>query len=141
MHTSDSRTHDLPNPDTPPLLIDATYYERLHGLARAAARRNADSDLLAEVERARVVSAAEIPESVVNIGSLVTYEDQDSGDRTTVRLVFPEDADIAAGKVSVATPIGTALLGLSIGQTMPWRTRAGDVRRLAIVDVRPPGRG
>ncbi|RVI99094.1 hypothetical protein CN193_21705 [Sinorhizobium meliloti] len=68
--------------------------------------------LLPELERARVVSDAAVLENVARMGSMVEYE-TDTADGRTVTLVFPKDG-------SVLTPIGTALLGLSAGQTMGW---------------------
>ncbi|MBL8904295.1 MAG: GreA/GreB family elongation factor, partial [Rhizobiales bacterium] len=52
-----------------------------------------------------------------------------------LQLVYPEKADIAAGRISILTPIGTALIGLSIGQTMTWVDRDGQSRQLRIVAV------
>jgi regulator of nucleoside diphosphate kinase len=57
------------------------------------------------------------------------------GEGTTVTLVFPGDADIAEGKVSILTPIGTALLGLSPGQSIDWLARDGRSHRLSILSV------
>ncbi|MDW9961770.1 hypothetical protein GHK33_10680 [Sinorhizobium meliloti] len=71
--------------------------------------------LLLELERARVVSDAAVLGNVVRMGSMVEYE-TDTADGRTVTLVFPKDG-------SVLTPIGTALLGLSAGQTMGWTGR------------------
>lgn len=50
-------------------------------------------------------------------------------------LVFPQDADISAGKISVLTPIGTALLGLSAGQTMDWTARDDKQHKLTVLAV------
>jgi regulator of nucleoside diphosphate kinase len=50
-------------------------------------------------------------------------------------LVFPGQADIAAGKISILTPIGAALIGLSQGQSIDWKTRDGRSRQLTILSV------
>jgi regulator of nucleoside diphosphate kinase len=52
-----------------------------------------------------------------------------------VLLVYPGEADIAAGKVSVLTPIGTALIGLAEGQSILWQTRTGAAKRLTVLKV------
>ncbi|WP_325053327.1 GreA/GreB family elongation factor [Sinorhizobium meliloti] len=57
--------------------------------------------------------------NVVRMGSTVEYE-TDTGGRRTVALVFPINADISEGKISILTPIGTALIGLSVGQSIMW---------------------
>ena len=49
-------------------------------------------------------------------------------------LVFPDEADLASGKVSVMTPVGVALIGLSVGQSIEWRTPGG-ARSLTVLKV------
>ena len=66
-------------------------------------------------------------DDVVRMGSTLRYV-TDSGEDRTVTLVFPAEADIAAGKISILTPIGAALLGLSEGQSIHWQTRNGESR-------------
>lgn len=68
------------------------------------------------------------------MGSSVTYQVNDAPSRT-VKLVYPAEADIDAGLISILTPIGAALLGLSPGQTMPWKTNSGEFKRMLIVAV------
>ena len=53
-------------------------------------------------------------------------------------LVYPEEADISKGKISVLTPIGTALIGLRAGHSITWETRTGDLKRLTALQVREP---
>jgi regulator of nucleoside diphosphate kinase len=55
-----------------------------------------------------------------------------------VRLVYPNAADIDAGRVSVLTPIGAALIGLSAGQAISFETPSGEQRSLTVLDVRGP---
>lgn len=71
------------------------------------------------------------------MGSTLRYV-TDSGDDRTVTLVFPGDADIAEGRVSILTPIGVALIGLSAGQSMGWTTRDGRPNRLTVEHVETP---
>ena len=61
---------------------------------------------------------------MVNIGSQVSFRDEVTGREQTVSIVLPADADIAAGRVSVLTPIGAALIGLKAGRV----DRLGDPR-------------
>jgi regulator of nucleoside diphosphate kinase len=49
--------------------------------------------------------------------------------------VLPPEADISAGRISVLTPIGAALIGLSPGQSIDWETRDGRVGRLTVESV------
>src|SRR5690606_21469110 len=93
-------------------------------------------ELLAEMERAEVRPSSEVPADVVNMGSEVTYRDDETGRTRTVQLVYPEDADISANRVSVMTPVGAALLGLSVGAQMDWESRDGETRTMTILKVR-----
>ena len=90
-------------------------------------------ELLGELARARIASAAELPADTVQMGSTLTYEAD--GQRRRVTLVYPQEADIAAGRISVLTPIGTALIGLAEGQSIDWTSRDGRRQRLTVVAV------
>mgnify|MGYP000495025893 CR=1 FL=1 len=121
----------------PKIIIDADDLAHLEALAEGALVRNADlaNRLLEELGRAKVLPAAKMPANVVRIGNLVTYRDESSGQERTVMLVYPEDADIAQGKVSIMTPIGVALLGLTEGSSFHWDTRAAQRRTLTVTSV------
>lgn len=121
----------------PKIIIDADDLAHLEALAEGALVRNADlaNRLLEELGRAKVLPAAKMPANVVKIGNLVTYRDESSGQERTVMLVYPEDADIAQGKVSIMTPIGVALLGLTEGSSFHWDTRAAQRRTLTVTSV------
>lgn len=101
----------------------------------------ADS-LESELDRAVVVPQSDIPSDVVTMNSQVTYEDCQSGARRTVRLVYPAEANSAAGRVSVLAPIGSALLGLAVGQEIEWAVPSGRKRiRVVGVDYQPEAMG
>jgi regulator of nucleoside diphosphate kinase len=89
--------------------------------------------LLGELARARLVGDDALPADTVQMGSTLTYEAD--GRRRTVTLVYPPEADIDAGRISVATPIGAALLGLAEGQSIDWTARGGQRQRLTVVAV------
>ncbi|MEF0941629.1 nucleoside diphosphate kinase regulator [Rhizobium sp. BR 362] len=128
---------DSQTPRKPSIVIGDTDYRRLNNLALAAANSLPESSdgLLLELERARVVSDSSVPGRVVRMGSTVEYE-TDTGAHRLVTLVFPKDADISEGKISVLTPIGTALLGLSTGQTMGWIARDNSKHKLTVLAVK-----
>ncbi len=96
--------------------------------------------LLDEIDRAAICDRADIPPDVVTMGSSVTFLDEKSGAERTVRLVYPADADIAAGRMSILTPVGAGLIGLSVGQSINWPDRGGIEHRLTIVAVEQPVR-
>ena len=126
----------------PPIVLDAAWSERLEALAAVAMRGPAaelGDRLMREVARATVLPSAEMPADVVNIGSEVRFRDEVTGREQAVTIVLPEQADIAKGRVSVLTPIGAALIGLSTGAAIGWETREGEERRLTVLGVRAQG--
>ncbi len=91
--------------------------------------------LLAEIERATVHDAGHIPHDVVTMNATVDFVDEASGTQRSVQLVYPRDADIAAGRISILTPVGAGLIGLRQGQSIAWPDRDGHVRNLTVVRV------
>lgn len=124
----------------PQILVTEGDHDRLSNLIVAANSALPDvADFLErELARARVVEPAALPRGVVAMGSEVTFRDEQSGQVRTCRLVYPKDEDIDNGRISIMTPIGAALLGLSAGQSIDWRTRAGFDRALTVLEVSAP---
>lgn len=124
----------------PKIVVGASDHERLSALALAMQDRMPEvaDELQAEMERAKVVAPRSVPTDVVRMGSFVTFE-SDAAPARRVQLVFPGEADIAAGRVSVLTPIGTALIGLSAGQSIAWTARDGRRHVLTVLGVEQVG--
>ncbi|MFD2856244.1 nucleoside diphosphate kinase regulator [Seohaeicola zhoushanensis] len=125
------------------IVIAEETLERLEALAEGAYNRTPElaDQLLEELGRARIVSAARLPVNVVSMGRAVTYLDEVSGEEKTVTPVFPEEADISRGLISALTPIGVALIGLAEGASLPWQTRGGETRVLRVLRVAGSGTG
>lgn len=123
----------------PQITIAKETVDHLEALVEgAAARMPALADrLLEELSRARILPAARIPADVVGIGNSVTWRDETTGHEQTATLVWPEEADIDAGRASVLTPIGVALIGLKAGARFQWETRNGELRDLTVLSVGP----
>ena len=103
----------------PHILISAAEEKRLTAIATAASQvvPEVSAALLSELERADVWPETAMPADVVRIGSIVEFG-VDDGRRLKLQLVLPENSDINAGRISVLTPVGAALIGLSPGS--PW---------------------
>lgn len=123
----------------PEIIISDIDYKRLASLATAAQAGLPEvADVLqSELERARVVAADRVPVDVVQMGSAVEFR-VDTGQQRRVTLVFPEEENISEGRVSVMTPIGAALIGLSSNQSMTWTTRDGRQHELTVVRAEQP---
>ncbi len=102
--------------------------EQARGHLAAAAEQ-----LLTELMRARIVAQNKLPAKTVRMGSIVTFTTD--GQARTAELVFPDRADIAADRISILTPVGAALIGVSTGQTIDWRSPDGRRRSLTVTAV------
>lgn len=91
--------------------------------------------LESELVRANVVSREKIPRDVVTMNSRVIFENETTREQREITLVYPGSADIDAGRVSVLVPVGTALLGLRVGQSIDWELPGGEKQRYRIVEV------
>lgn len=90
--------------------------------------------LESELSRAQVVSHDEVPAGVVTMNSRVRCRDEGTGKEYQLTLVYPQQAG-AEGAVSVLAPVGTALLGLSVGQQIDWPAPGGKVLKLTLLSV------
>lgn len=124
----------------PKIHLDKTLVGRLEALASAMMRRSPEvgERLIEEIARAKLVAPDKLRTDVVTIGSEVTYRDLTTDRLQTVIVVYPEDADIDQHRISVLTPIGVALLGLTAGATISWSTRDDETRQLEVLTVQPP---
>jgi regulator of nucleoside diphosphate kinase len=87
-----------------------------------------------ELERAEVVNPIDIPKDVVTMRSTVRLKDLDNGKEMVYSLVFPNEADIDEGKISVLAPVGTAMIGYRVGDVIEWEVPSG-LRRLKVEEI------
>jgi regulator of nucleoside diphosphate kinase len=125
--------------DKPPIQVTSWDYHRLSAVVDAFRLRGCESlvdSLAEELERAELVEPAMIPCDVVTMHSCVEFVDHGNGEVRSVTLVYPGEEDSRRGKISIVTPVGSALLGLRVEATMPWRTLDSRMRRLTVLGVR-----
>ncbi|NUN92552.1 MAG: nucleoside diphosphate kinase regulator [Verrucomicrobiae bacterium] len=116
--------------------FDKTRLMELLGVAGDFGRRDRkDLDALAEeMKKAQIVSSKEIPPDTVTMNSKVVLRDMETNEKMTYVLVFPKDADIDTGRISVLAPVGTSILGYAKGDVVEWTVPSG-IRRLRIEKV------
>lgn len=119
----------------PPIVVTRPDYERLSDLADAAmhSASSAAEELAAELDRARIVEADEIAPDVVTMHARFIFRDEAHGTTRTASLVYPGEQNIDEGRISILTPMGAALLGLSEGQSITLEGRDGAPRTLTIL--------
>ncbi len=87
-----------------------------------------------ELNRAKIVEPQEVPGKVITMNSRLVFRDVEDESRSEITLVFPEHSDVDQGRMSVLSPIGTALLGYAVGDELDW-TVPGGTRRLKIEEL------
>ncbi|HPQ81208.1 MAG TPA: nucleoside diphosphate kinase regulator [bacterium] len=110
----------------------------LNRLQELVALSHGNSDVEAledELNRAIVVTQEMIPPDVVTMNSTVRFRDMTSSKEMEVTLVYPKDSDMGKGRLSVMAPVGMALIGLSVGQSVEWPLPQGGVKRLKILSI------
>jgi len=123
----------------PPIIITNDDVHRLTLLANSSMTRlpRVAHFLAREIDRASAVPGPVALPGVVRMGSRVTYRDEKTGRVREVTLVYPHQADIELNRISVLSPVGAALIGLSVGQTIEFQTPIREKRSLTVVDVLP----
>ena len=112
----------------PKIILSSQDLERLEALLYALGN-NLSPDkaaLLQELGRADVLEPQEIPPTVVTMNSTVRFTVENK-DEFVLTLVYPKDVEGQPDRISVLAPVGSALLGLSVGDSMAWPMPGGVV--------------
>lgn len=117
--------------------VDRQRLEKLIELAGERSRRANHqylSGLEEELERAETVAPKDVPPDVITMRSKVRLRDLNTGEEIVYTLVFPAEANYEEGKISVLAPVGTAMLGYRVGDTIEWQVPSG-LRRLKVEEL------
>ncbi|MDT0138281.1 GreA/GreB family elongation factor [Acidovorax sp. PRC11] len=104
-------------------------------LSRLAGQQPAPPSLADLLENADVTSSRTVEADVVTMYSRVELVDTATGARQVLTICYPRDADLAAGFVSVLSPVGSSLLGLRVGQTARWSTPRGEACEATVAGI------
>lgn len=106
----------------PPIVVSSLDMERLEHLLDSlpAAQAGTRDTLLDELARAELVEPEDMPQDVVTMNSRVRFVLDNAPQEFDLSLAYPKDVDGAGDKLSVLTPVGSALLGLKVGDSIAW---------------------
>jgi regulator of nucleoside diphosphate kinase len=124
----------VPVPKLPNIVISELDLKRLETML-AHQEGPAAEALQAELDRAKVLPPEKIPPSVVTMHSRVRFAMEETGEEMHKTLCYPREVDVGSDEMSVLAPLGSALLGLAVGQTIDWPVPGGHTRRVRILDV------
>lgn len=120
----------------PPIRITEPDYDQLSDLLEGLHAPSAGAALLIkELDRATIVAQAYRSAPFVRLDSIVEYEDIESGQRRRLRVVLPQHARIENDSISVLSPAGAALIGLTAGQIMHWEVADGRTQTFKVLAV------
>lgn len=124
----------------PPIKIAANESKRLSSLANSTMDLfpRVAQFLARELERATVTEENDL-RGVVRMGSKVSYRDDETGASRQIVLVYPHEANIELNRISILTPVGAALIGLSVGQRIAFETPDKRVKGLTVLAVSESG--
>lgn len=124
----------------PPIIVAEEQFDDLSDIAERLTHvlPEVSGFLDQELARAKLLPMNHVPEDVVTVGSTVEFIFGMKGRSERLRLVYPADNPSDSGSVSIASPVGVALLGLSEGQSISWSSRYGELRWLKVTKVERP---
>ena len=114
--------------------LDADRLETMLGATAPGGDANRQA-LLDELARADIVEPQDVPPGVVTMNSTVRFEIDAPDEQFRLTLTYPKDMAHVANGISILTPIGTALLGLSVGDTIDWPRRDGQLLKVRLLEV------
>ncbi|GAA3922381.1 nucleoside diphosphate kinase regulator [Luteimonas lutimaris] len=129
----------MATPETarPSIVMSRLDYDRIEALLEGANERGIDTaSLEAEMERADVVEPAQMPGDVISMNSTARFVDESSGEERELTLVYPRDATGEPGRVSILAPVGSALLGLRVGQSIDWPMPGNRTLNLRVLSIK-----
>ena len=123
--------------ESPQIIISSQDFDLLERLLDSVPPLHAPGldALRHELDRAEIVEPDVIPPDVITMNSTVRFVDEVSGREFELTLVYPDDMHLTHGTVSVLAPVGSALLGLSVGQSIEWPLPGGRTMTLRVLEV------
>ncbi len=121
----------------PNIVLSSMDVDRIEALMAAipASVFPGKADLQAELDRADMVPPEEIPAHVVTMNSTVQFSILETQQDFCLTLVYPRDMDGSTDKISIFAPVGSALLGLSVGDELAWPGPGGKIMTVRVKAV------
>lgn len=116
------------------LILTSGDFQKLSSLVSSTQTEIAEL-LEEELSRASIVPDDELPQDVVSMNATVRFQDLDTEKESTVTLVYPHEANIDENRISILAPVGSALIGLRVGQMIIWPVPNGKEKRMKVTSV------
>jgi len=122
----------------PKITLTRSIYNTLSALIDSVPEDTITEQLLDELERAKIVSPQKLPDNVVTINSTVTFTVEATQKTFTYQLVYPSELDNSENKLSILSPVGSALIGLQEGAQIVWPISTSKETIVHVNNVAPP---
>ncbi len=121
----------------PEIIISTLDSDRLYDLIDSLPRNSLASveELEEELNRATFVSPQEMPANIVTMNSTVKFFVESTQKEFELKLVYPKDVDSSGKTISILAPVGSALLGLSVGDEIEWPKPGGGSLKVKIIEI------
>ena len=121
----------------PEIVLSSLDSERLYSLIDSLPKNSVPGieELEEELGRAKVVEPEEIPASIVTMNSTVRFFVESTKKEFELTLVYPKNVDSNGKTISILAPVGSALLGLSIGDQIEWPRPGGGFLKVKIKEI------
>lgn len=119
------------------IILTSQDFDRLEALLESLAVNAfpGKAALQAELARAEIVDSGQVPPDVVTMNSTVRFQIIESGEEFLLTLAYPKDVQGQSDRISVLAPVGSALLGLAVGDDLQWPLPGGRVATVRVVEV------
>lgn len=119
----------------PSIIVSTLDMDRISTLLEKASQWSAELEKLEdELDRATVMASSDMPSDVVTMNSTVCFKFVGSDNSMEKTLVYPDQVR-SSEDISIFAPVGSALLGLSVGQQLTWSMPGGQEKSIEIIDV------
>lgn len=121
----------------PEITISSLDSDRLYDLIETLPQGNIAgvNELEEELGRANIVPPKEVPPTIVTMNSTVKFFVESTQKEFELTLVYPKDMDTSGKTISILAPVGSALLGLAIGDEIEWPKPGGGMQKVKITAI------
>jgi regulator of nucleoside diphosphate kinase len=121
----------------PGIMMSSHDFDRLEALLENLSENDfpGKEALQDELDRAETVDPRQMPPTVVTMNSTVRFMNETTGEEFCMTLVYPKDVQGKPDRISILAPVGSALIGLSIGDLIEWSLPGGSIIRVRIIDI------
>ena len=121
----------------PEIILSSLDADRLYALLESLPKNSVPGieELEQELNRAEIVEPTKMPQDIVTMNSIVRFFVESTKQEFELTLVYPKDMDSNGKNISILAPVGSAMLGLAIGDEIEWPKPGGGTLKVRITEI------